>query len=56
MSQTGVEYDLERSASPAGGFITFDTLSGTGGVLRYVFRPMQEGEAFYRVVAVRIGL
>lgn len=56
VSQTGVEYDLERSASPAGGFITFDTLSGTGGVLRYVFRPMQEGEAFYRVVAVRIGL
>lgn len=56
LSQSGVDYDVERAASPTGDFLTLETLSGTGGVLRYVFRPMQEGAAFYQVVAIGVGL
>jgi hypothetical protein len=56
VSQEGVDYDVERAASPAGVFLTIDTLPGTGGVIRYVFKPTLEEGAYYRVVATGVDL
>lgn len=55
VSQTGVDYDIERANSPGGDYVTIETLSGTGGVVRYVFKPQDSSNAFYRVVATRVG-
>lgn len=55
-SQPSVVYDIERAPSPSGQYLTFQTLTGTGGVLKYVFKPADEHGAYYRVVATRLGL
>ncbi|MBE7503822.1 MAG: SUMF1/EgtB/PvdO family nonheme iron enzyme [Verrucomicrobiales bacterium] len=55
-SESGVAYDVERGATPSGPYVTIETMSGTGGELRFVFRPNPDANGFYRVVATRVGL